>query len=288
MIRTIRMNLLLLSVALSFVACKAQQGAAVEKAAPQSNDGYRLVWSDEFNNNGKPDSSKWGYEHGFVRNEELQWYQPDNANCDNGMLVIEARKTTQPNPGYKEGSRDWRKNRPDINYTSSCILTRGKGEWLYGRFELRARIDISEGIWPAWWTLGVSKPWPANGEIDIMEYYKGKLLANIACLGANRQAHWFSNTYKIDSLGGKAWADQFHIWRMDWTKEYVALYVDDQLLNKVEMGHLANKDGSGFNPFQQPHYMLINMAIGGMNGGNPSTTSFPRKFEVDYVRVYQK
>jgi beta-glucanase (GH16 family) len=252
------------------------------------DDGYKLVWSDEFNKNGQPDSTNWNYEHGFVRNEELQWYQPENAECKNGLLIIEARKEEKPNPRYTEGSNDWRRKRPTIQYTSSCIITRGKQSWQYGRFELRARIGISKGMWPAWWTLGVDKRWPANGEIDIMEYYRGKLLANIACLGKDRRPEWFSNTFSTDSLGGTAWADKFHIWRMDWTEDFIALYIDDQLLNKVSLDLLVNKDDSGFNPFRQPHYMLFNLAIGGQNGGDPSGTSFPQKFEVDYVRIYQK
>jgi beta-glucanase (GH16 family) len=249
---------------------------------------YKLVWSDEFNVNGLPDSANWSYEKGFVRNEELQWYQPQNAQCKNGLLVIEARREEKPNPLYEDGSNDWRKKRPAIGYTSSCILTRGKRSWLYGRFEIRAKIDISSGMWPAWWTLGVDRRWPANGEVDIMEYYRGMLLANIACLGNDRKPEWHSNRFKTDSLGGQAWAEKFHVWRMDWTNEYIALYVDDLLLNKVMLDSLVNKDGSDFNPFKQPHYMLVNLAIGGQNGGDPEKTSFPRKFEVDYVRVYQK
>lgn len=268
--------------------------AACEMHKWQSNglnndrDGYRLVWSDEFNDNGSPDTTKWGYEKGFVRNEEWQWYQPENAVCRDGHLVIEARREQKPNPGYTKGSRDWRRKRSTIDYTAACLLTRGKGSWLYGRFEMRGRISIKEGIWPAWWTLGNDKPWPGNGEIDIMEYYRGKLLANIACLGPDRKAEWFSNTFAIDSLGGEKWASQFHVWRMDWTADYIALFVDDVLLNKVPLDKLNNKDGSGFNPFRQPHYMLLNLAIGGMNGGDASKTSFPQQFEVDYVRVYQK
>ncbi|HEX6429430.1 MAG TPA: glycoside hydrolase family 16 protein [Niastella sp.] len=251
-------------------------------------EGYQLVWADEFNQAGKPDSTRWGYEAGFVRNEELQWYQPENALCKNGQLIIDARREQRANPGYVAGHTNWRKNRPTIGYTSSCLLTAGRASWLYGRFEMRARIDIRNGIWPAWWTLGVDKPWPGNGEIDIMEYYRGKLLANIACLGNNRQAEWYSNTFSIDSLGGSAWAGKFHVWRMDWTENFIALYIDDILLNKVLVSVLANKDGSGFNPFKQPHYMLLNLAIGGQNGGDPANTHFPSLFEVDYVRVYQK
>jgi beta-glucanase (GH16 family) len=271
-----------------FIIIAACQSAKKGQQVPRDVDGYKLVWADEFNNNGSPDSSNWGYERGFVRNEELQWYQPENAQCRNGLLVIEARKEEKPNPNFITGSSEWRSNRPQINYTSSCILTRGKKVWQYGRFELRARISIDKGMWPAWWTLGVEKRWPANGEIDIMEYYKGKLLANIACIGTDRKAEWYSNRFSTDSLGGNKWAGEFHVWRMDWTEEFIALYLDDQLLNKTSLDLLVNKDGSGFNPFKQPHYMLINLAMGGMNGGDVSATSFPQLLEVDYVRVYQR
>ena len=250
--------------------------------------GYTLVWADEFNREGPVDTSNWNFEHGFVRNHELQYYQPANAWCEKGYLIIEARKEQKSNPEYTAGSTDWRKNRSEIQYTSACIRTMGLHSWQYGRFEMRARIDISAGLWPAWWTLGNGKGWPGNGEIDIMEYYRGKLLANIACLGANRKAEWFSNTFPADSLGGKAWSSRFHIWRMDWDAEAISLYIDDHLLNKVSLTQLINKDGSGFEPFKQPHYMLLNLAIGGDNGGDPEKTSFPNRFEVDYVRVYQK
>lgn len=269
-----------------FMACSRHLTS--NQATMNKRDGYTLAWADEFNQEGKPDSTKWNYERGFVRNEELQWYQTENANCKNGLLIIEARKEQKPNPSYQEGSMDWRRKRKIIDYTSSCLLTRGKKTWQYGRFELRARIDVSPGMWPAWWTLGVKKGWPANGEIDIMEYYRGKLLANIACLGPDQKPEWFSNTFKVDSLGGTKWSKQFHVWRMDWTEEFIALYCDNQLLNQVNLDQLVNKNGSGFNPFKQPHYMLLNLALGGMNGGDPSKTEFPNRMEVDYVRVYQK
>jgi beta-glucanase (GH16 family) len=256
-------------------------------AISQTQDNYQLVWSDEFDINGVPDPTKWNYEKGFVRNDELQWYQPQNARCENGMLIIEARKEQKPNPVYEPGSDDWRKKRPAIHYTSSCLITRGKHHWQYGRFEMRARIDIDPGMWPAWWTLGIEKHWPDNGEIDIMEYYRGTLLANILCRGENNSNEWHTTKTSVQKLGGAAWAGKFHTWRMDWTKEYIALFVDDSLLNKVAVKDLVNKDGSGFNPFKQPHYMLLNLAIGGQNGGDPSGTTFPKRMEVDYVRVWQ-
>ncbi len=249
---------------------------------------YKLVWADEFNKAGAPDSSNWQFEHGFARNHELQWYQPQNAVCKKGLLVIEMQKTHLPNPNYVANSGNWKTNREFIDYTSSSLNTQGRKSWQYGRFEMRARIDVSAGLWPAFWTLGVSKPWPSNGEIDIMEYYRGKLLANIA-IGTKKPytAKWYSNTKPIDSLG-KDWSKRFHVWRMDWDEKEIALYVDDQLLNRVEMKDLYNLDGSSFNPFMQPHYILLNLALGGDNGGDPAGTTFPRKYEIDYVRVYQK
>lgn len=272
-----------LGLGLMFVSC----GTPLSKNNTGSG-GYKLVWADEFNKDGRPDTANWDYEQSFVRNEELQWYQRENARCENGLLIIEARREEKPNPRYRAGSNSWRSNREKIAYTSSCLITRGKRTWLYGRFEMRAKIGIDKGMWPAWWTLGIDKRWPANGEIDIMEYYRGKVLANIACLGGNGRPEWYSNTFRTDSLGGAAWAGAFHVWRMDWTEEYIALYMDDQLLNKVAVDSLVNKDGSNFNPFRQPHYMLLNLALGGMNGGDPSGTGFPQRFEVDYVRVYQR
>jgi beta-glucanase (GH16 family) len=262
--------------------------------------GYKLVWADEFNKDGAPDTTNWNYERGFVRNNELQWYQPENAYCENGLLIIEARREQKPNPRYEEGSKDWRRSRPNIEYTSACLTTSKLHTWKYGRFEMRGRIDIDRGCWPAWWALGVSGRWPANGEIDMMEYYRGKLLANIACQGANNKSLWWSTRHPVDSLGllagapqadsaaAAAWASKFHVWRMEWSEEGIELYVDDILLNKVSQSELVNRDGTNFEPFKQAEYMLLNLAIGGQNGGDPANTAFPRRFEVDYVRVYQK
>lgn len=252
-------------------------------------DGYELVWFDEFDRDGPPNPVNWNFEKGFVRNEENQWYQPDNAWCDNGFLIIEARKESKNNPTYVPGSSDWRTSREKIEFTAASLQTFGKHSWKYGRFVMRGKINISMGLWPAWWTLGVAGEWPSNGEIDMMEYYRNKLLFNIAC-GTNKQytAHWFSNAIPVDSLGGQQWADQFHTWRMDWEEDAISLYLDDVLMNRVAMNQLANKDEKKLNPFKQPHYMLLNLALGGMNGGDLSNTDFPNRFEVDYVRVYQK
>lgn len=250
------------------------------------DDGYKLIWSDEFNKNGAVDTTVWQFEQGFVRNNELQWYQPQNAWCENGKLVIEARREVRTNPGYKEGSKDWREKRTGIEYTSASINTRRAKTWQYGRFEIRAKIIAKPGLWPAIWTLGESGEWPWNGEIDIMEYYKGNILANVAT-GTNKRwnAKWFS-THKPVSSFKPNWDQDFHIWRMDWDENAIKLFVDDLLLNEVNLKDANNPDGS--NPFKQPHYLLLNLAIGGDNGGDPSATTFPSRYEVDYVRVYQK
>jgi beta-glucanase (GH16 family) len=280
---------LLFSVSLVIAAVVLSMRSADMDMSNAAGNDYELVWSDEFDIDGRPDTTKWHYEKGFVRNHELQWYQPENAWCEGGKLIIEARKEQRPNPNFEEGSRDWKKNRSTIDYTSSCLLTRKTASWQYGRFEMRGRIDVRSGLWPAWWTLGVSRRWPGNGEIDIMEFYRGQLLANIACLNRDGySAKWYGKRFKTDSMGGKAWADQFHVWRMDWSDQEISLFLDDRLLNRVPVDSLYNRDGSGFNPFRQAHFMLLNLAVGGDNGGDPTRTSFPNRFEVDYVRVYQR
>lgn len=141
---------------------------------------WRLVWADEFNTDGTPDPKNWKFERGFVRNHELQWYQPDNARCENGLLVIEGRREHRSNPTYQANNTDWKVTRQSIDYTASSLHTNGLHSWQYGRFEMRGRIDVSPGLWPAFWTLGVSGEWPSNGEVDIMEYYRNELLANVA------------------------------------------------------------------------------------------------------------
>jgi beta-glucanase (GH16 family) len=252
-------------------------------------DNWKLVWADEFNENGKPDPKKWTYERGFVRNEEAQWYQPENAWCENGFLIIEGRREKKENPNYKAGSKDWKTNRQYADYTAACLITKDLHSWQYGRFEMRGRIDIRPGLWPAFWTLGIKGEWPSNGEIDIMEYYRGDLLANTAW-GSDKRftAQWNTVKKPVKSFGDPDWAQKFHVWRMDWDEKEIRLYVDDQLLNTTKLANTVNKDQEKKNPFRQPHYMLLNLAIGGTNGGDPSATTFPSRFEVDYVRVYQQ
>jgi len=265
----------------------AQETGSSNNSNPST--GLKLVWSDEFNKNGRPDPNNWTYERGFVRNQELQWYQPENARCENDMLIIEGRRERKQNPRYRADGRDWRQNREYAEYTSASLTTRRLHSWKFGRFEMRGRIDTRPGLWPAFWTLGIEGPWPSNGEIDIMEYYRGVLLANAAWATEKRSVPKWDDTRKpITEFNDPNWSEKFHIWRMDWDADSIKLYVDDMLLNEVDLSKTINEDGEGKNPFHQPHYIILNLAIGGKAGGNPSNTKFPAKFEVDYVRIYQK
>jgi beta-glucanase (GH16 family) len=249
-------------------------------------DGYKLVWSDEFDVDGTPNAKNWNYEKGFQRNNELQWYQSNNATVKGGMLIIEGRKERVTNPNYSASGSDWKTTRQYAEYTSTSMTTSGLQSWQYGRFEMRARIPTTSGMWPAWWTLGVSGEWPSNGEIDIMEFYKGNVLANVACGTATRwSAKWDGSSKAISSFGA-GWSSNFHIWRMDWDDQNINLYLDDTLLNGVPLSSMLNSDGTS--PFRQKVYMLVNLAIGGDNGGDPAGTTFPVQYEVDYVRVFQK
>jgi beta-glucanase (GH16 family) len=250
---------------------------------------YELVWADEFSTNGWPDPRNWTYERGFVRNQEFQWYQADNARVENGFLIIEARKESKPNPTFEQGSADWKRSRERAEFTSASLTTRGLHSWRYGRFEMRARIDVRPGMWPAFWTVGDVGRWPASGEIDIMEYYRGNLLANVAwAADAAGKPAWDDSRKPITELGDASWSRRFHVWRMDWDENEIRLYVDGTLLNSTDLHETVNADGSGRNPLQQPHHIILNLAIGGANGGDPAATKFPARFEVDYVRVYRR
>ncbi|MFD2035204.1 family 16 glycosylhydrolase [Belliella marina] len=265
----------------------------IEKTSKNTSPypGYELVWQDEFDTEGKPNPDDWSFESGFVRNHELQWYQQDNANIKDGVLVIEGRRDSIPNPNYDPQSKDWKKSREYGLYSSSSINTAGKQTFQYGIIEVKAKIDTAMGMWPAIWTLGVDKGWPANGEVDIMEYYRvkgeGTILANAAWAHESKRAAWDEAKIPFrDFLEKDAhWPEKFHTWVMEWTPENIRLSLDGELLNEIDLSLTLNPDG--FNPFHQPHYILLNLAIGG-NGGDPTETAFPKTYEVDYVRVYQQ
>ncbi|MGA2244723.1 MAG: glycoside hydrolase family 16 protein [Verrucomicrobiota bacterium] len=248
-------------------------------------DDWKLVWSDEFNRDGPPDPANWDYERGFMRNQELQWYQPENAYCTNGLLILEARPEHKRNPDYAPASASWKKNREWIDYTSASLTTRRLREFKYGKFELRARINTQSGSWPSFWMQG-ARPlvrWPARGEIDIMEYYAGQIRANIAYQHYG-SAKWSFAAKPVAGLGGDAWSNAFHIWTMEWNATNLDLRLDGHLMNHLEV---ATADGADRgNPFHFPAFFLLSQAIGS-NGGDPAHTPFPIRLEVDWVRVYQ-
>jgi beta-glucanase (GH16 family) len=287
-------NTLLLTFAFLPILATAQVASpyAPDYAKPARIKGMKLVFSEEFNYTGKPDSAIWSYENGFTRNQELQWYQSDNANCADGRLIIEGRKTDFPNPNYVENSHSWKRNRKTVNYTAASITTSGKKTWKFGRFEIRARIDTAMGAWPAIWLLGVDYEWPSCGEIDMLEYYPANntptILANVVSGTTKRyDGKWSSVKTPLKDLtqNDKNWVRKYHVWRMDWTQDSINLYIDGRLLNSTLVKETVNPDGT--QPFLQPQYMLLNLSLGS-NGGDPLQSKFPIKFEVDYVRVYQQ
>ena len=251
---------------------------------------YRLAWSDEFTQDGRPDPKKWTFEEGFVRNHEDQWYQRENALCKDGKLYITGRRESKGLPEHVKKTEGKKRAKP-IKYTSSSLTTKGLHTWTRGRFVMKAKIPHGEGMWPAFWTVGVNGEWPSCGEIDIMEYYQGKLLANAASGTKTRwKPKWNSKAVETKELGGSQWLAEFHIWRMDWDIESIRLYVDDKLLNEIKVANAANASTKWGpkNPFHHPHYIIVNLAMGGQNGGDIKGAKLPAQYIIDYVRVYQR
>jgi beta-glucanase (GH16 family) len=244
--------------------------------------GYKLVWSDEFNYRGLPDPAKWGYEEGFVRNHESQYYtkvRQANARVENGMLVIEGRKEQFkiPHPNRRG---------EEAQYTSASLITLQKASWKYGRIEVRAKLPHGKGVWPAIWMMGTDENkvgWPACGEIDFMEFVghtPDRVYATV---------HWGQDARHHQSEGkslkvNAPWED-FHIFAVEWTPERMDFYYDQTCYHRFDVNKADHKDG---NPFHQPHYLLLNLALGGEWGGKIDDSMLPQKFLIDYVRVYQK
>lgn len=290
------MHRLMLAAAMAASSLTTHAQSATQPTLAPMDNTWKLVWHDEFDGSGPLDQTIWQPERGFVRNEEYQWYQAENAYRRDGMLVLEARLDSIPNPRYQEGSRDWKRNRPYARYSSASVTTQRSYSFQYGRMEVRARIPAVIGSWPAIWTLGVGGEWPSNGEIDIMEYYhidgRPHILAN-AAWGSERRYNAIWNSKKVPyrhfAQQDPYWNEKFHIWTMDWTADYIRIYLDGELLNDVDLSATKNGSLGGFkNPFRQPHYILLDLALGGQNGGEPVADAFPMRYEIDYVRVYQQ
>lgn len=230
------------------------------------------VWQDEFDGTGKPDPARWGYDlggHGWG-NRELQTYTDsiDNAFVGNGVLTLVANKDDA------------------LGYTSARLITKGKGDFRYGRIEVRAKLPARRGTWPAIWmkpTDGVYGGWPKSGEIDIMEHVghdPGRIHVSVHTQTYNHIIH----TQKTNTTQVEDPNLQFHRYRVDWTPDAIDGYVDD-----VHVFKFANEGaGSATWPFDQRFFLLLNIAVGGFWGGieGVDAAAFPARMEVDYVRVY--
>jgi beta-glucanase (GH16 family) len=243
---------------------------------PETYPGMTLLWQDEFNASAVNESD-WTFEIGRGGNgwgnNELEYYKKENATIEDGKLVITAKK----------------ENVGDAQYTSTRMITKDKKTFKFGRIDIRALLPKGQGIWPALWMLGNninSVGWPACGEIDIMEMIGGQ----------NREKtvygtlHWDnggSHACTCDkpghSLSSGIYADQFHVFSLDWTETSITFYVDDVQFNKIDITPVQLSE------FKNEYFFIFNLAVGGNWPGNPdATTVFPQRLIVDYVRVFQK
>lgn len=273
---------------LTLSACGGVGGGTAESAAPipmtptptslTLPSDHVLVWSDEFANDGLPDATKWVHEtgrnkEGWYNNEKQYYSSPrlENARVHDGVLTITARKES-------------RSNQPDWGgqaYSSTRLATLGKKDWTYGFFDIRAKLPCGKGTWPAIWMLGSQGTWPANGEMDIMEWV------------GSRPERMFSTLHTTSGSGGNGkGADApvvdacttFHNYQMYWTAQQIVFAVDGKV-------HFTYKNpGTGVDawPFDAPQFMILNVAVGGDLGGAVDDTIFPVQMDVEYVRVYQK
>lgn len=239
-----------------------------------------LVWGDEFDYEGHPDSSLWSFDQGngcpdFCGwgNNELQYYTSaaKNVRVEDGKLIIEAHKENV------EGSA----------YTSTKLTTKGKMSWEYGYFEIKAKLPYGRGTWPAIWMMPETSTyggWPASGEIDIMEhvgYDPGAVHGTVHTTAFNH----IKGTQVGEQKRVEDFDSTFHRYGINWTEEVIEFYIDGQKF------HEFRNNGKGFEawPFDHPFYLILNVAVGGGWGGREGVDEsiWPQRMEVDYVRVYK-
>jgi beta-glucanase (GH16 family) len=239
--------------------------------ATAQNPKRKLVWQEDFKGS-KLDESVWNYELGNGcpnicgwGNNERQSYTKDNHLLQKGNLIIEARKEAE-------------------KYTSTRITTKGKKEFQYGRIECRAKLPVGKGIWPAFWMLGANidaKGWPKCGEIDILEYV-GRDPHQVYTTLHTQDGHGDHGHGK--KTGIPQIEQGFHVFAVDWSKDKMDFFVDEELVFTYNP-QPRNEDSW---PYDQPFYIIVNMAVGG-NFGGPGVDDaiFPQSFIVDYIKVYQ-
>jgi beta-glucanase (GH16 family) len=253
-----------------------------------AQDKGKLVWSDEFDYTGAPDPKRWTNEVGFIRNRESQFYAAgrlENARVENGRLIIEARKEQFAIPPGTRGVR----GRTNASYTSASLTTRRLGEWKHVRIEVRAKLPRGRGVWPAIWLLGTNYAkvgWPRCGEIDMMEYVGFDTNTIHANIHTGKYNH-MRGTGKGSTLRVASPFDDFHVYVLDWQADRMDFFVDDKRYFTYAKELNAADDVW---PFDQPFYLILNLAIGGTWGGEKGVdeTIFPQRYEIDYVRVYQR
>jgi beta-glucanase (GH16 family) len=252
---------------------------------PPTAKGWTLVWSDEFNgpDGSAPDSSKWTYDAGGKGwgNNELECYtnRLQNAQIKDGNLVITAQKESFT---CSDGVAS--------SYTSARLKTQGLFSQAYGRFEARIKIPAGQGMWPAFWMLGndiTSAGWPKCGEIDIMENIGKEPGAVHGSLHGPSTAGPTSDLTSTFSLpAGQNFADNFHLYAVEWEPGVVRFYVDTNLYGTFNSSQWP---AGGTWVFDHPFFLLLNVAVGGDWPGSPDkTTQFPQRMLVDYVHVYTK
>jgi len=253
----------------------------LESTEITDNSSVQLVWSDNFEYNGFPDSDKWGFDigtgsdRGLVGwgNNELQYYtdNPGNVYVENGNLTITAKKESYNG----------------MDYTSARLISRYKGDWKYGRLEIRAKLPLGKGTWAALWMLptdNIYGGWPKSGEIDIMEHVgfdQGRVHGTVHTEDFNhmRGTQKGASTVVIDA------ADSFHVYMIEWNQEKIDFYIDDYKYFTFE----NTGEGPDQWPFDHPFHLLMNIAVGGNWGGAQGIDSniWPQKMVVDYVKVYK-
>jgi beta-glucanase (GH16 family) len=249
---------------------------------------WNLVWSDDFQYTGLPDPKKWGYEEGFVRNKESQYYtvnRKENARVENGMLIIEAHKELYPNPHFDSNGKDWRTKTAQAQYTSASLTTFEKASWKFGRFVVCAKVPGAHGAWPAFWMLGENHKtagWPACGEIDTMEWFSQRpavIKGSVLFINRNNK---FQSVSK-DHPTAPAPAEGFHTYETRWYPDRIDIYCDDVKYNTMHVDDAASGDK---NAFRKPMFLLLNLALGSTSG-KIDDSKFPLQYQVKYVRVYQ-
>lgn len=266
------------------------QGASTIAAPPSPSaavgvlPGWTLVWSDEFDRDGLPDAAKWDYDternQAGWYNNELQYYaraRPENARVEGGRLIITARRESLGTAPDYGGQR----------YTSARLLTRGKANWTYGFFEVRAKLPCARGTWPAIWMLGSGGVWPDDGEIDIMEQTgqnKSEVLGTIH----TRAYNYFNGSLGVGQGGRVTLADAcsaFHNYQLTWDADRITIGVDGSNYFTYTNPKTGN---TSIWPFDRPQYLLLNLAVGGDLGGAVDDAMLPAELQVEYVRVYRR